>query len=77
YWRNYVHASRQDFHPLFGLWSVILAALGIAFAILSNFDWFSHKVLNGYLLMLVGINFFAGIGRGSVGDLKKPYFFLI
>lgn len=77
YWRNYVHASRQDFHPLFGIYSLILAALGIAFAILSHFDWFSHKVLNGYILGILGFYFLAGIGRASVGDLKKPYFFLV
>ncbi|MCS5491840.1 putative ABC exporter domain-containing protein [Algoriphagus limi] len=77
YWRNYVHASRQDFHPLFGVYSLIIAGLGIVFAILSNFDWFSHKVLNGYVLVILGFYFLAGIGRASVGDLKKPYFFLI
>jgi hypothetical protein len=77
YWRNYVHSSRQDFHPLFGIYSLIMAGLGIAFAILSNFDWFSHKVFYGYLLILLMFYFMAGIGRASVGDLKKPFFILI
>ncbi|WP_297335422.1 putative ABC exporter domain-containing protein [Algoriphagus sp.] len=77
YWRNYVHSSRQDFHPLFGIYSLVMAGLGIVFAGLSHFDWFSHKVLNVYLLILMGFYFLAGIGRASVGDLKKPYFFLI
>ncbi|MFC3415608.1 putative ABC exporter domain-containing protein [Algoriphagus hitonicola] len=77
YWRNYVHSSRQDFHPLFGIYSLVMAGLGIAFGTLSRFDWFSHKVLNVYLLILLGFYFLAGIGRASVGDLKKPYFFLI
>jgi hypothetical protein len=77
YWRNYVHSSRQDFHPLFGIYSLIMAGLGIIFAILSNFDWFSHKVFYGYLLILLMFYFMAGIGRASVGDLKKPFFILI
>lgn len=77
YWRNYVHSSRQDFHPLFGIYSLIMAGLGIVFAILSNFDWFSHKVFYGYLLILLIFYFMAGIGRASVGDLKKPFFILI
>ena len=77
YWRNYVHSSRQDFHPLFGIYSSIMAALGIIFAILSNFDWFSHKVFYGYLMILLAFYFLAGIGRASVGDLKKPFFILI
>lgn len=77
YWRNYVHSSRQDFHPLFGIYSLIMAGLGIVFAVLSNFDWFSHKVFYGYLLVLLAIYFMAGIGRASVGDLKKPFFILI
>ncbi|TDK49553.1 putative ABC exporter domain-containing protein [Algoriphagus formosus] len=77
YWRNYVHASRQDFHPLFGVYSLVMAGIGIVFAVLSRFDWFSHKVLNGYILVLLGFYFLAGIGRTNIGDLKKPYFFLI
>lgn len=77
YWRNYVHSSRQDFHPLFGISSLIMAGLGIVFAILSNFDWFSHKVFYGYLMVLLVFYFMAGIGRASVGDLKKPFFILI
>ncbi|MBB6328835.1 hypothetical protein FHS59_004494 [Algoriphagus iocasae] len=77
YWRNYVHSSRQDFHPLFGVYSMIMAGLGIVFAILSRFDWFSHKVFYGYLMILMVFYFLAGIGRASVGDLKKPFFILI
>lgn len=77
YWRNYVHASRQDYHPLFGLYSLIFAGIGILFACLSLFDWFSHIVVYAYLLILLMIYFLSGIGRTSVGDLKKPYFYLI
>lgn len=77
YWRNYVHASRQDFHPLFGLYSLIFAGIGILFACLSLFDWFSHIVVYGYLFILLMIYFLSGIGRTSVGDLKKPFFYLI
>ena len=77
YWRNYVHSSRQDFHPLFGVYSLSMAGLGIVFAGLSNFDWFSHRVLYGYLILLFGFYFLAGIGRANIGDLKKPWFILI
>ena len=77
YWRNYVHSSRQDFHPLFGVYSMGLAGLGIVFAGLSNFDWFSHKVLYFYLLFMLGFYFLAGIGRANIGDLKKPWFILV
>lgn len=77
YWRNYVHSSRQDFHPLFGIYSLSMAGLGIVFAGLSNFDWFSHRVLYGYLILLLGFYFLAGIGRANIGDLKKPWFILI
>ncbi|MCE7054755.1 putative ABC exporter domain-containing protein [Algoriphagus sp. AGSA1] len=77
YWRNYVHSSRQDFHPLFGLYSLIMVAVGIVLAILSVFDWFSHYFLYGYLLIMLFIYFFAGIGRANVGDLKKPFFILV
>ena len=77
YWRNYVHSSRQDFHPLFGIYSLSMAGLGILFAGLSHFDWFSHKILNVYLIVILGIYFMAGIGRTSIGDLKKPFFILI
>ncbi|MEP0712533.1 MAG: putative ABC exporter domain-containing protein, partial [Algoriphagus sp.] len=77
YWRNYVHSSRQDFHPLFGLYSLIMVGIGIVFAGLSLFDWFSHYVFYGYLLFMLFIYFFAGIGRANVGDLKKPFFILI
>lgn len=77
YWRSYVHSSRQDFHPLFGIYSLVMVILGVVFAVLSNFDWFSHKILNVYILMLIGFYFLAGISRASIGDLRKPYFFLI
>lgn len=77
YWRNYVHSSRQDFHPLFGLYSLIMVAIGIVLAVLSLFEWFSHYFLYGYLLMMLFIYFFAGIGRANVGDLKKPFFILV
>jgi len=77
YWRNYVHASRQDFHPLFGVYSLVMAGLGILFAGLSLFDWFSHIIIYVYLLILLLIYFLAGVGRANIGDLKKPFFFLI
>ncbi|MFC3878748.1 putative ABC exporter domain-containing protein [Algoriphagus namhaensis] len=77
YWRNYVHASRQDYHPLFGLYALIFAGIGIICAVLSLFDWFSHIVVYVYMLILLMIYFLSGIGRTSVGDLKKPYFFLV
>jgi hypothetical protein len=77
YWRNYVHSSRQDFHPLFGVYTLGLAFLGIVFAGLSRFDWFSHKVLYGYLIILFGFYFLAGVGRANIGDLKKPWFILV
>ncbi|SHO65323.1 Putative ABC exporter [Algoriphagus zhangzhouensis] len=77
YWRSYVHSSRQDFHPLFGIYSLVMVILGVVFAVLSNFDWFSHKILNVYILILIGFYFLSGISRASIGDLRKPYFFLI
>ncbi|MGY6520991.1 MAG: putative ABC exporter domain-containing protein [Mongoliitalea sp.] len=77
YWRNYVHASRQDFHPLFGLYALIFAGIGPIMAILSHFDWFSHKVIYGYMLLMIVMYFFSGMGRTNIGDLKKPYFILI
>ncbi|MBW3468736.1 putative ABC exporter domain-containing protein [Arthrospiribacter ruber] len=77
YWRNYVHSSRQDFHPLFGLYGLIMAGIAIVFAVLSNFDWFSHKVIYGYLGVLIVLYFFAGMGRTNIGDIKKPFFILI
>ncbi|MEB2781859.1 putative ABC exporter domain-containing protein [Algoriphagus sp. C2-6-M1] len=77
YWRNYVHSSRQDFHPLFGLYSLIMVGIGIVLAVLSLFDWFSHYFLYGYLLIMLFLYFFAGIGRANVGDLKKPFFILV
>jgi hypothetical protein len=77
YWRNYVHASRQDFHPLFGLYGLGFATLGILLAFLSHFDWFPHKFIYFYLLFQVLMYFLAGMGRTNVGDLKKPYFILI
>ena len=77
YWRNYVHSSRQDFHPLFGVYGLGFAAISIIMAVLSNFDWFSHKIIYGYMIMMVGMYFMAGMGRTSIGDLKKPFFILI
>ena len=77
YWRNYVHSSRQDFHPLFGLYSLIMVGIGIVLAVLSLFEWFSHYFLYGYLLIMLFLYFFAGIGRANVGDLKKPFFILV
>lgn len=77
YWRNYVQSSRQDFHPLFGLYSIGMAVIGIVLAVLSPFDWFSHKVLYGYLVVLLFFYFMAGVGRANIGDLKKPWFILI
>lgn len=77
YWRNYVHASRQDFHPFFGLYALAFAGIAVVMAILSNFDWFSHQVIYGYLFFLLVIYFFSGMGRTNIGDLKKPYFILI
>jgi hypothetical protein len=77
YWRNYVHSSRQDFHPLVGVYSMGLALLGIIFSGLSRFDWFSHQVLYFYLLFLLFFYFMAGIGRANIGDLKKPWFILV
>lgn len=77
YWRNYVHSSRQDFHPLFGLYGLGFAAIAVLMAILSHFDWFSYRVIYGYLAVNIMIYFFAGMGRTNVGDLKKPFFILI
>lgn len=77
YWRNYVHSSRQDFHPLFGIYTMGMALIGIVLAGLSNFDWFSHKVFYFYLLFMLFFYFMAGIGRANIGDLKKPFFILI
>ncbi len=77
YWRNYVQSSRQDFHPLIGLYTGGMAVLGIVLAGLGHFDWFSHQVLYFYLLFLLFFYFMAGIGRANIGDLKKPWFILI
>ncbi|MFD2037118.1 putative ABC exporter domain-containing protein [Belliella marina] len=77
YWRNYVHSSRQDFHPLFGLYGLGFAALAVVFAVLSRFDWFAHQIIYIYLLVLIFMYFIAGMGRNNVGDLKKPFFILI
>lgn len=77
YWRNYVHSSRQDFHPLFGIYSLIMVGVGVILAGLSIFDWFSHWLFYGYLLIMLFIYFMAGIGRANVGDLKKPFFILV
>lgn len=77
YWRNYVHSSRQDFHPLVGIYSLGMALLGILFSGLSHLDWFSHKVLYFYFTFLMFFWFMAGIGRANLGDFKKPWFFLV
>jgi len=77
YWRNYVHGSRQDFHPLFGLYGLGFAGVGMLMAVLSRFDWFSHWIIYGYLILLIFIYFMAGISRVNVGDLKKPFIILI
>lgn len=77
YWRNYVHSSRQDFHPLFGLFAMIMAGIGIVLAVLSLVEWFSHYVFYGYLIVTIILYFIAGTGRANVGDLKKPFFILV
>lgn len=77
YWRNYVHGSRQDFHPFFGVYGLGFAGVGVVMAVLSRFDWFSHWIIYGYLILLIFIYFMAGIGRVNVGDLKKPFIILI
>jgi hypothetical protein len=77
YWRNYVHASRQDFNPLFGVFGLVFAGIAIVMAVLSRIDWISHWVIYGYLILLIFIYFMAGIGRVNVGDLKKPFIILI
>jgi hypothetical protein len=77
FWRNYVHSSRMDFHPLFGIYSLVLAGIGILFAGLSHFDWFSIYVFYGYLIFILLIYFGGGMGKNNVGDLKKPFFILL
>ena len=77
YWRNYVQSSRQDIHPLIGLYTGGMAVLGIVLAGLGHFDWFSHQVLYFYLFFLLFFYYMAGIGRANIGDLKKPWFILI
>lgn len=77
FWRNYVHASRQDFHPLIGLYSLGFLAVGLVLAILAKKDVLSVNFLNGYLGFNIFMYFFAGAGRTAIGDLKKPFFFLI
>jgi hypothetical protein len=77
YWRNYVQSSRQDLHPLIGLYTMIMAVLGIVCSFLGRFDWFSPQVLYFYLFFLLFFYFMAGIGRANIGDLKKPWFILI
>lgn len=77
FWRNYVNSSRMDFHPLFGLYSMILAGIGIFLAGMSLFDWFSIYVFNGYLMFVLVIYFLGGMGKNNVGDLKKPFFILV
>jgi hypothetical protein len=77
YWRNYVQSSRQDFHPLFGVYSMGMAVLGFVFAGLSHFEWFAHQIFYVYLIFLLFFYFMAGFGRATIGDLKKPWFILI
>jgi len=77
YWRNYVHSSRQDFHPLFGVYSLGMAAIGIIMAILSRMDIMTHKILYGYILFIIMMYFIGGMGRSQIGDLKKPFYILI
>jgi len=77
YWRNYVQSSRQDFHPLFGIYSMGMVFLGIVFAGLSHFEWFAHQIFYIYLIFLLFFYFMAGFGRATIGDLKKPWFILI
>ena len=77
YWRNYVQSSRQDFHPLIGVYTIGMVLLGVIIAGLSNFDWFSHQVLYFYLAFMMMFYFLAGVGRANIGDLKKPWFILV
>ena len=77
YWRNYVQSSRQDFHPLFGIYSMGMVVLGIVFAGLSHFEWFAHQIFYIFLIFLLFFYFMAGFGRATIGDLKKPWFILI
>ncbi|KEO74469.1 putative ABC exporter domain-containing protein [Anditalea andensis] len=77
YWRTYVHSSRQDFHPLFGIYSLGLAAIGVILAILSRMDIMTHKLVYGYFLSTVLLYFIAGMSRSQMGDLKKPFYILI
>ena len=58
YWRNYVQSSRQDLHPLVGLYTMIMAFLGIICSFLGRFDWFSPQVLYFYLFFLLFFYFF-------------------
>lgn len=77
YWRTYVHSSRQDFHPLFGVYSLGMAAIGIILAILSRMDILTHKIFYGYILFIIFMYFIAGMSRSQMGDLKKPFYILI
>lgn len=77
YWRNYVHSSRQDYHPLFGVYSLGMAAIGIILAVLSRMDFMTHRIFYGYLLMLIFMYFIAGMSRSQMGDLKKPFYILL
>lgn len=77
YWRNYVHSSRQDFHPLFGVYSLGMAAIGIILATLSRMDILTHKIFYGYILFIIMMYFIAGMGKSQIGDLKKPFYILI
>ncbi len=77
YWRNYVHSSRQDFHPIIGLYPGIFAGVGVLLALLGRLDWIPHYALYIYMATLFMFYFIAGMTKTSVGDLKKPFFILI
>lgn len=77
YWRNYVHSSRQDFHPILGLYPGIFAGAAIMLAILGRLEVMPHYGLYIYIATLCMFYFIAGMTKTSVGDLKKPYFILI
>jgi hypothetical protein len=77
YWRNYVHSSRQDFHPIIGVYPMIFAGVGILLALLGRLDWIPHYALYIYMATLFMFYFIAGMTKTSVGDLKKPFFILI
>ncbi|WP_114750222.1 putative ABC exporter domain-containing protein [Pleomorphovibrio marinus] len=77
YWRNYVHSSRLDFHPIIGIYTSLFAGVGILLAILSRVGWVPHYGLYIYMATLFAFYFIAGMTKTSVGDLKKPFFILI